>query len=138
MNAENRKFAWRAFFFGALALALGLAFVPSAEAATLRLVKLRCYDTQDALPPNDECRLKLSGGWKTQWDRVMMAGDTWELANDHQMQGAVTVRLFDRDGNSDADLLGQVVIPSVPTNGFATALFDQNGALYKLLYRVVP
>ncbi len=139
MNTIRNRSFFRAFATIASAIPLCLTGAATLEAATLKLVDLKCYDTQDAIPPVDECLLKVTGGGVNRaFNNDMSVQESWAVNQEIAIVAPVTVRLFDRDNGGAVDLLGQVVIPAAPTAGTRSVVFQLAGARYKLRFRVEP
>ena len=120
-----------------LILALCIGAVLPIDAAHLRLVSLKCRETEDS--KFDEALLKF-GSFSLR--RNMRSGDVWALNRTTFFNNAdvITVRLYDEDtGPFDHnDYLGGIIIASEPTDGNQLAVFSRDQALYELTYRVEP
>jgi hypothetical protein len=119
----------------AMIFALGLCAVLSVDAAHLRLVSLKCKETEDI--KFDEALLRV-GSFDLR--RTMRNGDVWALNRRifFDDDDVITVRLYDEDkGPFDHnDYLGGVIIDSEVTNGNQLVVFSRDDALYELTYRV--
>jgi hypothetical protein len=125
-----------------LALVAPLAFAASAEAARppvrLKLISLTCNNKNDIGSP-DEAILQIKG--QNVFGPVDMSnGDTVDLraVDPIRFRRALSIDLIDFDGPGANDFLGTVVATRAELGqGQQQATFQQNGADYTLVYKVV-
>ena len=126
-----------------LALVAPLAFAASAEAAPapvrLKLISLTANNKNDIGSP-DEAFLQIKG--QTVFGPVNMnTGDTVDLraVDPIRFRRALSIDLFDFDGPGANDFLGTVVATRAELGqGQQVSTFQQGGANYTLVYKVVP
>jgi hypothetical protein len=133
-------------FLLALALVpmLGFATAPgsvSAQSSTryLRLISIQCIETEDSTG-GDEAYLRVAGN-KVWGPKSINNGGAYDLTSIEPklFVGQVEVSLFDEDSGflDDDDWLGTATITSSEAGlGNRTVFFTQDGANYKLTYRV--
>jgi hypothetical protein len=127
----------RAFGLGVAAV-MAIAFLAgSAEAAELILLRLECKKAQEITHP-DEPYLKVNGK-QVSSPTKMDKGAIRDLSSIPAISfdKKVKVELFEYDKPDPDDLLGEQIITSNQAGqGELTVVFNEDGALYELTYKV--
>jgi hypothetical protein len=121
-----------------LILVLCLGAVSSANAETLTLISLECFQTEDSEIDEAQLRIREEDGSNTRYKRNMRSGDIWQLNKQIIFTRRIVVSLYDLDDGpfDHNDYLGSFYLNSVPINGVRSFTFNQDGANYRLRYRV--
>jgi hypothetical protein len=121
----------------ALILVLCFGAASSANAATLTIISLKCFEPEDR--DWDEALLKVTGeGGNHHYKQKMKRGKVWRLNQQIVFANELRVRLYDLDDPDGDDYLGGITIGSEPTDEDQIVTLNRDGAHYELKYRVDP
>jgi hypothetical protein len=115
----------------------GASAASAAPSYRLELVSLECLDTETTWGP-DHAYLRVNG--ETVWARHMNENHTERFTTDthRNFDAWASIQLWDDDSPDADDLLGTVTAtPADAGKGERTGYFREDGADYKLIYRVV-
>lgn len=120
-----------------LILVLCFGAVSTANAATLRLIRLECWTTEDDNEFDEaELRVTIDRTLSSKYRKDMRRGDIWRINRNISFTDTVKLRLYDLDDPDGDDKLGEHIISNRPTDGVRFLIFNRDEANYRLYYRV--